>query len=106
MRRFGPALAALSLLAASVAGLPTSPVIPPPAAPVVPERPVPRPLVVRETELRPGETLEAALLRAGVARTDALAMIAALRVASWTRDACAPASGSWWRARAQESRRV
>ena len=79
MRRFGPALAALSLLAASVAGLPTSPVIPPPAAPVVPERPVPRPLVVRETELRPGETLEAALLRAGVARTDALAMIAALR---------------------------
>ena len=81
MRRLRPVLAVLSLLAAFVTALPTSPVDPPPVATVAPEPPVPPPLAVSETQVRRGETLEAALLRSGVPRTDALEMIAALRPA-------------------------
>src|SRR3990167_2431097 len=81
MRRLRPVLAVLSLLAAFVTALPTSPVDPPPVATVAPEPPVPPPLAVSETQVRRGETLEAALIRSGVPRTDALEMIAALRPA-------------------------
>src|SRR3989304_10617816 len=81
MRRLRPGLPKLSPPAAFVTALPTSPVDPPPVATTVaPEPPVP-PLAVSETHVRRGETLEAALLRSGVPRTDALEMIAALRSA-------------------------
>ncbi|OGL16593.1 MAG: hypothetical protein A3K12_11345 [Candidatus Rokubacteria bacterium RIFCSPLOWO2_12_FULL_71_19] len=79
MRRLAPALAMLALVAASVTGLPTSLVDPRPVAMAAPGRPGAPPPTVSETVLRRGETLEAALLRSGVARTDAFQMIAALR---------------------------
>lgn len=70
-----PALLAL-LLVAGVTILATPAADPPPPAPPpAPARPAPV-----ETTLKPGETLEGALVRSGVDRGDAQGMVAALRV--------------------------
>ena len=100
-----PALLAL-LLVAGVTILATPAVTPPPP-PEPPAAARPEPV---ETTLKPGETLEAALLRSGVERADANGMISSLRVSVnmrrlkpgervvVTRDPeVGPVEVTWWR---------
>lgn len=81
MWRPGPALGALSLVTAAVAGTATGPVDPPPPLIEAARSPASAPPVVSEIRLRAGETLEMALDRAGMTRGEAAQIIAALRPA-------------------------